>query len=270
MDTERNNRKDNLTSDMVKLSEMPEFDEYRETIQQISTQTEAPKIQILKYTTEDSRLVEERLKNYDILDPNAWELFVVNQATEALNRYRQKYGNKLPKLKENIKLRIVANETDLSELRGAKGYDGDTGGFALPNGELYVAGGYRDDEIEMAHIIIHEMTHEFAGEYRREFFKPEDNEAATELVTIEVLADLLCDDSLSYDLPAEYNTIPKREGVLKFLQTHYQTYNDFINNLKQKEQEEKGHFTLDSIKEMLFSGYDRVNWGYNKTPGNNT
>ena len=121
MDTERNNRKDNLASDMVELSEMPEFDEYRETIQQISTQTEAPKIQILKYTTEDSRLVEERLKNYDILDPNAWELFVVNQATEALNRYRQKYGNKLPKLKENIKLRIVANETDLSELMGLRG-----------------------------------------------------------------------------------------------------------------------------------------------------
>ena len=270
MDTERNNRKNNLISDMVKLSEMPEFDEYRETIQQISTQTEAPKIQILKHTTESSRLVEERLKNYDILDPNVWELFVVNQATEVLNRYRQKYGNKLPILKENIKLRIVANETDLSELGGVKEYDGDTGGLALPNGELYVAGGYRDDQIGMAHIIIHEMTHEFAGEYRREFFNSEDNEAATELVTIEVLADLLCDDSLSYDLPAEYNTIPKREGVLKFLQTHYQTYNDFINNLKQKEQEEKGHFTLDSIKEMLFSGYDRVKWGYNKTPGNNT
>ena len=269
MDSERNNQKNSSVGDTTGLSKMPEFNEFRETIQQSDAQTETPKIQILKHTTDQSRRVAERLKNYEILEPNEWELFVVEKSVAILNQYRQKYGGKLPIPKENVKLHIIANETNLSELLQNNTSSGDTGGFALDNGELYVAGGYRDDQIEMAHIIIHEMTHAFAGEHRREFFDSDDNEAATELVAIEILAYALCDDSLSWDLPEEYNTVSRKEGILRFLKTQYQTYNDFIDNLKQKERKEKGLFDFEAIKEMLFSGYDRVNWGYGKTASDN-
>lgn len=269
MDRERNNQKNSSVSDATGLSEMPEFNEFRKTIQQGDVQVETPKIQILKYATEKSRGEAERLKKYEVLEPNEWELLVVEQSAAALNQCRQKHGNKLPINKENVKLRIIADETDLSELSGEDNPGGDTGGFTSDNGELYVAGGYRYDKIQMAHIIIHEMTHQFAGVTDRFLLNSEESEAATELVTIEILADLLCDNSISYEPPEEYNTNPKKEGVLKFLQTRYQTYNDYIDNLKQKEQEKNGSFNFDTVKDMLFSGYDRINWGYSKASSDN-
>lgn len=248
MKNERDNQKSSV-GDMTGLSKMPEFNEFREIVQQSSMQNETPKIQILKYTTDGSRRVAERLKNYDILEPNEWELSVIDQSVKVLNRYRQEYGNKLPIPKENVKLQIVANETDLSELYGIDTPMSSIRGITLDNGELYVAGGYRNNEIEIAHIIIHEMTHQFAGDADSRLLNQEEEEAATELVAIEIMTDILY-KAWSYIFPG--HTTMDKEDVLEFLQTYYQYYNGYINKLKQKEKDKRGSFDFDVIKKCYF------------------
>lgn len=244
--------------------------------------TEPPKIDIHRVYSDETRSFEERLKKfkYEILPPNEWELEVSKKSTQYLNDYRIKYANKEPIPEDHVKLRIVGGTDDINDvLEGVKvsgGYSC-TGGFVDNNGEFYIAGGWRSDPLEIAHLIVHEKTHVFTGKVMmgNGIFSPNDMEAATELVSIEILAKIITDFG-GLKVTEEDNNITiitEEDAILRFLEDDYQSYEDEIKELKNPTQkdEETGEllstnniFDFEDIKQKLFAGNDYVKWGYNE------
>ena len=213
-------------------------------------------MEIFKVSSESSRSIKERLKNYEVREPDDNEKAILNKSAYYLNKYRQKYGKKeIPD--EHIKLTIVRGTDDLSELGGEiNRYGGKTGGFN-DNGELYISDEY--DWIEIAHIMTHEMTHQYTGEYSLNYFNRDGMEAATELVAIEILAKVINEvfGDIEYtDENGDKILVTGEKEILMFLQTYYQTYSEQIEDLQKED------FDFEEIKQNLFSGKDYVSWGY--------
>lgn len=211
-------------------------------------------IHIKKYNTEDSREVEERAKKYEILEPTEFEKEVVEKGTTILNGIRAKYAGKKPIPDNTIKLRVIANQDDLEELYSGISVEDEreekTGGFVTDNGVLYIGGKYREDPLQAAHIIIHEMTHYFTGRYDTfgRYFNRENMEAATELVAMETLLKI----------------VEPEDGVTeKDIRDNYMSYADNIEELshiKYDEFKTDGELDLDKVKAELFTGKDYVLW----------
>lgn len=223
------------------------------------------KIRVINFSTKSSKEINERLRGYEQVEPTEWELEAVNSAVDFLNDCRQKYGDKSPIPRDTVKLHIIANEKNLSTLLGdiKNEDDGDTGGFVANNGEIFVGGGWRDDPIQIAHIIIHEMTHYFSGIWTVNCaLNKEEMEAVTELVATEALANFLFqhfNGSLSYtDVDGKNETATTREQFLELAENYYQTYTDFINDIKEKRRLPDGSFDIEGVKTDLFGQEDRV------------
>jgi len=243
--------------------------------------TEPPTIDIHRVYSDKTRIFEERLKKFkdEILPPNEWELEVCKKSTQYLNDYRLKYAHKKPISEDHVKLRIVGDTNDLNDmLEGTKMPSGHscTGGFVDNNGEFYIAGGWRSDPLEIAHLIVHENTHVFTGKVMVEngIFSSYHMEAATELVAIEILAKIITDFG-GFRVIEDDNitTITDEDAILKFLEENYQTYQNEIKALKnptEKDEKTEGLlltnniFDFEEIKKKLFAGNDYVQWGYNE------
>lgn len=72
------------------------------------------KIEIIRVGSDSSRLVNERLNNYETREPNNWKKTTSIMASNYLNEYRLKYDKKaIPD--NHIKLNIVCGTDNLSE-----------------------------------------------------------------------------------------------------------------------------------------------------------
>lgn len=222
---------------------------------------EQPKIEILRVNSPLSKTIEKKLNAFEMLEPTEWQNTVVNRATYYLNQYRQRYGDKRPIQNDYVKLRVVGGTDDFTSLLDRKSDGGSVGGFVDPaTGELYIAGDY--ETLQSAHIIVHEMTHYFAGKASLDYFCNDTMEAATELVTIEILTKIMNEQNFSWVYKDENDkeiTLTDEGDIMKFLQKYYQVYQPQIEDLTKDKK-----FDFEETKKNLFSGRDFTSWRYRK------